>query len=126
MEKLTLVNVGIKLSFLQELRNTELKHIEKVFYESNSYPKYVVKQVLQQISEEHNQATNGTDNSNNNIDDGNISSMKWISDTWFVIPYQGKKRDRVLKFFEKGMRKMLPNNVKPRIAFTGRNVGRSF
>ena len=76
MEKLTLVNVGIKLSFLQELRNTELKHIEKVFYESNSYPKYVVKQVLQQISEEHNQATNGTDNSNNNIDDDNISSMK--------------------------------------------------
>ena len=34
-----------------ELRNRELKHIEKIFYESNSCPNYVNKQVLQQISE---------------------------------------------------------------------------
>ena len=36
---------------------------------------YVIKQVLQQISEENNKAINGTDNSNNNIDDNNISSI---------------------------------------------------
>ena len=36
--------------------------------------KDVIKQVLQQISEEHNNiTTNGTDNSQNNIDDDNIS-----------------------------------------------------
>ena len=60
------------------------KHIEKVFYENNSYPKYVYKQVLQQISEEHNNATNGTDNGNNNIDDDKTSFMnnEWNSDAW--------------------------------------------
>ena len=114
-----------------ELRNRELKNIEKVFYENSSYPMYVTKHVLQKISEEHNKAINGTDNSNNNIDGNNISSMNNESETLekhplLVIPYQGKKRDRVWKLFKKGMRKMLPNNVKPRIAFTGRNVGRSF
>ena len=31
-----------------------------------------------------------------------------------------------MKSFKKGMRKILPNNLKPRIAFTGRKVGTSF
>ena len=52
-----------------------LEQTEKVFYENNSYPKYVIKKVLQQIPEQHNNETNGTDNSNNNIDGDNISSM---------------------------------------------------
>ena len=43
-----------------------------------------------------------------------------------VLPYQAKKGDHILKWFKKGMRKILPNNVKPRIAFTGRKVGTSF
>ena len=37
-----------------------------------------------------------------------------------------KKGDHILKSFKKGMRKMLPNNVKPQIAFTGRKVGTFF
>ena len=36
------------------------------------------------------------------------------------------KRETILKSFKKGMRKMLANNVKRRIAFTGRKVGTSF
>ena len=71
----TLIERAYLICSTDELRNRELEHIEKVFYENNSYPKYVIKQVLQQISEEHNNATNSTDNSNNNIDDHNISSM---------------------------------------------------
>ena len=43
-----------------------------------------------------------------------------------IIFYKGHKGDHVLKSFKRGMRKMLPNSVKPRVAFTGRNVGRSF
>ena len=43
-----------------------------------------------------------------------------------ALPYQGKKGDHILKSFKKGMRKILPNNVKPRIAFTGRRAGGSF
>ena len=105
--------------FSRQLQNRELEYIQNVSYKNNSYPKHVIKQALQQISEEHNKATNGTDNSNNNIDENNIFSMNNESVTLekhplLVIPYQGKKEDHVLKSFKKGIRKMLPNNVKPR------------
>ena len=43
-----------------------------------------------------------------------------------VLPYQDKKRDHILKLFKKGLREVLPNNVQPQIAFTGRKVGTSF
>ena len=124
----TLIECAYRICSTDELQNRELKYIEKVFYENNSYPKYVIKQVLQQISEEHN-ATNGTDTSNNNIDDDNISSMNNATlenQLLLVLPYQGKKGDHILKLFKKGMRKMLPNNVKPQIAFTVRKVATSF
>ena len=75
----TLIERAYLICSTDELQNRELKHIEKVFYENNCYPKYVIKQVLQQMSEEHNNGTNGTDNdnnnnnNNNNIDEDNIS-----------------------------------------------------
>ena len=127
----TLIERDFLICSTDNLQNRELEHIEKVFYENNSYPNYVIKQVLQQISEQHNNETNGTDNSNNNINGGNISSMNNESvtlekQTLLVLPYQGKKGDHILKSFKKGMRKILPNNVKPRTAFTGRKVGTSF
>ena len=127
----TLIERAYLICSTDELRNRELGYIEKVFHENNSYPKYVIKHVLQQISEQHNHKTKGTDNSNNNIDDDNISSMNNESVTLekqklLVLPYQGKKGDFILKSFKKGMRKILPNNVKPQIAFTGRKVGASF
>ena len=87
--------------------------------------------ILQQISEQHNNETNGTDNSNKNVDGDNISSMKNESVTLekqplLVLPYQGKQKDHFLKSLKKGIRNILPNNVKARIAFTVRKVGTSF
>ena len=67
----TLIEPAYLICSTDKLRNRELE----VFYENNSYPKYVIKYVLQQIPEQHNNETNGTDNSNNNIDSDNISSM---------------------------------------------------
>ena len=54
------------------------------------------------MSEQHNKGTNGTDNSNNNIDGDNISSMNNESVTLekqplFVLPYQAKKGGHILK-----------------------------
>ena len=119
------------LTWFVQQTNCETEHIEKVFYENNSYPKYDIKQVFEQISEHNNNETNGTDNSNNNIDDDNISSINNELVTLeklplLVLPYQGKKGDHILKSFKKGMGKMLANNVKPWIAFTGRKIGTSF
>ena len=89
-----------------ELRNRELRHTKKVFYENNSCTKYVIKQVLQEIFEEHNKTTNGTDNKNNNINNDNTSFTNNESKTiekhsLFVIPYQCKKGNHILKSFKK-------------------------
>ena len=71
----TLIERAYLICSAEELQNRELEQIENVFYENNSYPKYVIKQVLQKISEQHNNETNGADNSNNNIDGDNMSSI---------------------------------------------------
>ena len=98
----TLIERAYLIFSTDELRNRELEHIEKVFYENNSYPKYLIKQFLQQISEQDNNETNGTDSSNNNIDGDNISSMNNESVTLekqplLVLPYQAKKGGHILK-----------------------------
>ena len=127
----TLIECTYLICSTDQRRNRKLEHIEKVFSENNSYPKYVIKQVLEQISEQHNNKTNGTGDKNNNIDGDKISCMNNESVTLenqplLVLPYQRKQRYHILKSFKKGMRKVLPNNVKPRIAFTVRKVGTSF
>ena len=43
-----------------------------------------------------------------------------------VIPYRGKTEDHISKLFKEGMRELLPNNIKPRIAFKDTKVGTSF
>ena len=127
----TLIEGAYLIYSTGNFRNRELKHIDKFFYENNGYTKYVINQVLQEIFEEHNKATSGTDNSNNSFNDDNIFSMNNDLATLekhplLVISYQGKNGDHVLKSFKKGMRKMLPNKLKPHIVFTGGKVGRSF
>ena len=56
----------------------------------------------------------------------NSESATLKKQTLLVLPYQGKKGYHILKSFKKGMRKMLPNNVKPQIAFTVRKIVISF
>ena len=56
----------------------------------------------------------------------NNESVTLENQPLLVLPYQRKQRYHILKSFKKGMRKVLPNNVKPRIAFTVRKVGTSF
>ena len=56
----------------------------------------------------------------------NNESVTLENQPLLVLPYQRKQRYHILKSFKKGMRKVLPNNVKARIAFTVRKVGTSF
>lgn len=43
-----------------------------------------------------------------------------------TIPYQGKKKDCLIKSIEKKLEKILPNNMKPQMTHTGRKLGSSF
>ena len=78
-----------------------------------------------------NETTNGTDNSNDNIDNDNMSSVNNESVTLakhqiLVISHHGKKGYHTLNSFREGMRKMLPHNVKLQITFISRKFGTSY
>ena len=108
----------------EELRIVELKYIEKVFYKVNNYPKYVIKQVLKQVHEEHNKTAISI--VNNIVSTINNEPPITEKHPLLVLPYQGQKGDRILKSFQKEMNKLLPDNIKPKIAFTGKKLGTSF
>ena len=52
--------------------------------------------------------------------------IKTRSDTHITIPYQGEKGDYLIKSVKRNLKKILPNNVKPQITYTGRKLGSLF
>ena len=43
-----------------------------------------------------------------------------------TIPYQGEKGDYFISSMKRNLKKVLPNNVKPQITYTGRKLGSLF
>ena len=43
-----------------------------------------------------------------------------------TIPYQGEKGDYLIKSMKRNLKKVLHNNVKPQITYTGRKLGSLF
>ena len=50
------------------------------------------------------------------------------NEKWYLltIPYQGEKGDYLIKSMKRNLKKILPNNVKPQITYTGRKLGLLF
>ena len=69
-----------------------MKYLEKIFYESNNYPKYVIKQILKQFHDEHSKQeldmTNMNLNLNDVVEERNVNEGK---QHLLLVPYQGKK-----------------------------------
>ena len=103
----------------------EITHLEKVFIEKNNYPKYVTKQVFTQIKEEHKNR-----NYNNNMKNSIKVPIKFENknEKQHLLPilYQGEKGDYLIKSMKRNLKKILPNNVKPQITYTGRKLGSLF
>ena len=108
-------------SYLKE----ELTYLEKVFIEKNNYPKYVINQVFSQVKEEHKSR-----NYNNNIKNSIAVPITIENENEkrhsLTIPYQGEKGDYLIKSMKRNLKKILPNNVKPQIKYTGRKLGSLF
>ena len=43
-----------------------------------------------------------------------------------IIPYQGEKGGYLIKSMKRNLKKILPNNMKPQITYTGRKLGQLF
>ena len=108
-----------------ELLQKELKYLAKVFYETNNYPHYVIKQILKQVQDEQNQQ-------NVNVptaaiaDEINTNEKK---EHVLLVPYQGNKRDYVdyvIKSMKKRMKCFLPTGIVTKIAYVGNELRTCF
>ena len=99
----------------------------KVFHENNNYPKYVIKQILQQSYDEHEEQELDITNTNLKLNDvvekRNVNEQK---QHLLLVPYQGKKGDFVIKSMKKRMKTLLPTNIRTKIAFTGSKLSTCF
>ena len=100
----------------------ELKYLEKVFYEKNNYPKYIVKQILDKAFKEHNRknATNTT------LDEQNKTEHTTEKKHVLILPYQGKKRRLFIKSVKNRFRNLLPKCIVLMGVFTGNKLSSKF
>ena len=103
----------------------EPTYLEKVFLEKNNYPKYVISQVFTQVKEEH-KSRNYNNNIKNSISVPITLENENEKQHSLTIPYKGEKGDYLIKSMKRNLKKILPNNVKPQITYTGRKLGSLF
>ena len=93
--------------------------------EKKNYPKYVIKQVLTQLKEEHKNR-NYNNNMKNSIEVPITLKNESKKRHLLTIPYLGEKGTYLIKFMKRNLKKILPNNLKPQITYTGRKLGSLF
>ena len=121
----TLVQRAYLVCSTETYLKEELTYLEKVFFEKNNYPKYVINQVFTQVKEEH-KSRNYNNNIKNSIAVSITLENKNEKRHSLTIPYQGEKGDYLIKSMKRNLKKILPNNVKPQITYTGRKLGSLF
>ena len=110
----TLVEEAYVIWSTDQLLERELKYLEKVFYEKNNYPTYIVKQILDKAFEERSRkkATNII------LDEQNETEHTTKKKHMLALPYQGKKGDFIIKSIKKRFRNLLPQCTVPKVVFT--------
>ena len=105
-----------KICSTKELLDEELKRIERVFIEINGHPKWIVNQLKEEcklVNEQYHR------NIESNIDSNTVTHM-------LVLPYKGKKGEKLIKSLNKHLKKVLPENNLSRNAFSSKNLGSFF
>ena len=87
--------------------------------EKKNYPKYVIKQVLTQLKEEHKNRNYNNNSTEVPITLKNENKKRHL----LTIPYLGQKGTYLIKFMKRNLKKILPNNLKPQITYTGKKLG---
>ena len=89
----------------------ELKHLRKVFHERNGYPHWFITKVMNEVNR-------------SNIPRGHFQGINKnengvINKRTLILPYAGEKGCSIARSLKKQLKRSLPNNVRPNIAFTG-------
>ena len=94
----------------------------KVFHETNNYLHYVIKQILKQVQDEQNQQNVNVPTAAI-VDKENTNRKK---ERLLLVPYQGKKRDYVIKSLKKRIKCLYSTHIVTKIAYVGNNLSTCF
>ena len=101
--------------------NEETKYIKSTFEKVNNYPKYVITQLKREVKLKHTQ--------NMNIERSTINQTTQNEQdkrNLLVLPYAGKKGEKILKSINKFSTRVLPCNVKTCTAYCGTKLSSKF
>ena len=104
----------------EDLLKTELNHIQKVFFEINDFPLWVIKQIFAEEGQKYkHQNIEDKDSNVINIESGNIPHL-------LVLPYQGDQRSSLVKSSKRSITKLLPEETQLEFGFTGSKLSTHF
>ena len=103
----------------QSLLEKELKHLKNTFHKKNAYPLWIINQVMETVKETINTETIST----NQLGTLEANNDKLHS---LTLPYAGPKGKNIIKSMNNNIQRILSNNAKTRITYTGRKLGTKF
>ena len=103
----------------ETLLEKELKHLKHVFHKINGYPWWVIDQVSTSSQENINKSKS----SEHYPDTLEQPVEKMYS---LILPYAGPKGNTIIKTMNNSLKRILPDNVKTRVTYTGQKLGTKF
>ena len=115
----SLISGAYMICFNQRLVEKELKHLKNTFHKKNGYPLWMINQVMETVKETINIETISTDQ---------LGTLEANNDKLhsLILPYVGPKGKNIIKSMNNNIQRILPNNVRTRITYTGRKLGTKF
>ena len=106
--------------FHSEVTSKRNKSFEIIFRRYKNYPMCVINQVIKQVEHKHTQQNLVYKIAENN--EPSVENKKHL----LLLPYHGEKGNYVIKSLKKQIRKLLPENVKAQVTYTGTKLDACF
>ena len=115
----SLISRAYMICSFQSLLEKELKRLKNIFLKKNGYPLRMINQVMKTVKETNNRET---------ISTNQLGTLETNNDKlhFLILPYAGPKGKNIFKSMNNNIQRILPNNVKTRITYTGRKLVTKF
>ena len=104
----------------EELLKEEIRHIKRVFTETNGYPPNLVKSLIKKASESSKKRFTNQDDPGSSDDDPIPKTLL------LKVPYAGKTGDNLVKSLQNTLKANLPQKIECRIVQTGTKLSSRF
>ena len=94
----------------------------------NGYPSRVVNKTLYDVRSKWNRETtlNNVTNIANVATDPMDNNVEPVGNAYICLPYKGYEGENIVKRFRKGLKNILPNNIKPIFIYKGTKLDSFF